>query len=309
MASTDTHLSASYIHSTIGPRFIPMPVGVILDPLHVDITCVYPTDAGTDGRDNDGCGPSSYNPKYGSKGAEKAGIIGRWMAKRAYEWYTRDYYGNRTWEEISCTELFQLPEALVNGTVWKAKVDDDYKSCNSEGYLRAARHTVDIAARQGRSLAHVELEYTSLAADIAWEFGALLGHPPCEVESQTIEQLFDEYHWFEYGGTCSWKPHQFEQMMDSMRNDFIKPHPKMSISWNEIVAAKPRSNQEERNSIAAVFYVKYPSESDEVIAEARQLAEREAKRFGRKPVLEVDLSSYWHDEDHFWTSPLFKCAD
>ena len=63
--------------------------------------------------------------------------------------------------------------------------------------------------------------------------------------------------------------------------------------WNEVVAVKPRTVEVERDDgIRAVFYVRYPNESEEGLAAARKLAAAaEAKRLGDEPVLMMECGN------------------
>jgi len=335
-----THLSASYINANVGStRIIPQPVGIVLDPMHVNITCLYPTDAATDIRDNDGCGPPTQDPKYGSKGARRAGIVGRRMARQQIEKYTRENFGDKGWRDIPCTEFFNLPASIANGTAWREREKDPARRNKSDGhvwdqenaYLRLGSHdmadqsmlTDDVCSRLKGGDDSIEFEYKSVEEWFSWELGAFLGHPPCRVEQDTPS--FEKHNWWEYSGKCSWQPLEFQQMMDTMKNQFSESSSSISSSrqytddsnvnvslWNEVVAAKPRTVEEERDGIQAVFYVRYPNESEEGLAAARKLAVAEAKRLGDKPVLMMEWQQQRNQqeedqEEEAKYGPLFTC--
>jgi len=66
----DKHWSFSWINVQTTVRIIPDAlIGMIAKPTAIDLQCIYPVDGGTDGRDNNGCGPITIDPLYGSQGA------------------------------------------------------------------------------------------------------------------------------------------------------------------------------------------------------------------------------------------------
>jgi hypothetical protein len=102
----DTKLSASWIQAdktrgfhVIGkPADQGPPVGLVLKPSSTKVRCLYPVDAATNGRDGNGCGPMSSDPRYGSKGYDHMGWFGKLMARAVVIRYKNSVFGeNRTW--------------------------------------------------------------------------------------------------------------------------------------------------------------------------------------------------------------------
>ena len=94
LGKKDTKISASWIqqNKTRGFRVIGdwidhgPPVGLVLKSETMNIRCLFPADAGTDKRDNEGCGPLSTDAYYGSKGYDHAK---HWWTKKI--WISENY--------------------------------------------------------------------------------------------------------------------------------------------------------------------------------------------------------------------------
>jgi len=149
------HLSASWIHQSLEGNedgnnntdnilrvIFPkqFPVGLVVDPTHepsqqetsrpknrhIDkddnnfLRCLYPTDAGTDGRDNAGCGPLYTDPKVGSLGYCKLNRITRYLNRRALDSYKDVNFGHFTnYSDIPCDYFFSFPLGSHLLTTWK----------------------------------------------------------------------------------------------------------------------------------------------------------------------------------------------
>ena len=108
LRSGTNHVAASWIrHKDTDFRVFHVPkiplaqpaVGLVLDPSVVSIGCLYPSDAGTDGRENTGCGP----------GIPPAGNIPKAMKLywrfRLTQYKNSKFGRNATWGEIDCQDM------------------------------------------------------------------------------------------------------------------------------------------------------------------------------------------------------------
>lgn len=98
------HLSGSWLqNSSTGLRvFENEGVGMIIDPLLVNVECVYPVDGMTVDRDGMGCGPlKDQDDRYGPR--QPAWLMRLWV-----KWRKITKFGySKKWEDIPCTEFFQ----------------------------------------------------------------------------------------------------------------------------------------------------------------------------------------------------------
>lgn len=249
-----THVAASWINAAIGPHVIPAGnLGVTLKPS--DIRCIYPTDGGTDGRDDKGCGPPSWDPEQGSKGAKKIGIIGRFIERRMQIEYKNKVFGKETkWADISCGDYFSAEYMLRNAIAWQSDNNcGQYKAISSQSIFSYSDQMLE----------------------------PVMGHAVCNVTAEGAH--FGEDNFFVNVDPCSWQPEEWQTMVD-FQTKLIGEYPS-PYNWNEIVLGMPSDFQD---IVTSVFYAVTPDMDDETKTILRAAAKEDARKLGGKPVLEAD---------------------
>jgi hypothetical protein len=262
-----THLAASWINADIGVQVIPTltQVGLILDPLASATTspikCIYPTDAGSDLRDTDGCGPNQLDPHYGSHGAKSYNVVTRPLARRKITKYKTLNFGIDTeWMDIDCRDFFPID---VPGQehprnwhrIWNKEEGED---------------TNDIVYQSDYDIWQEELE-------------AIMGHPVCTVPDDDISPKKEGFRM--YSGPTSWAPTDWQEMV-KMELEFLQ---EWKLVWNEVVLELPKTQLSD--VVLGVFYLDAPEWNDETRQASRVLAQREAKVLGNKPVFRLDTKN------------------
>jgi len=257
-------------------------MGVIMEPRHTTLRCMFPADGHTHQRDDNGCGAYSVDPVSGSRGASRLSEAARSDARAELVGRMR----NRTVSNISCVEWYGLG---VSGT--------------SENVTAFHPLTDDAAACERMKHNH---EFSIEAATAAWErmAEAIAGHPVCTPNLDAPHALTGQF-WL-YTGSCSWQPTEWQSMADFFINDLlpasadVPPSAEPRRLWNEIVAQPPANEHEELAATKAVFYI--VSENRTEMDELHELSTRNAASLGNVPVLRIDLNRLARG------GPLFECG-
>ena len=274
------HWSGSWFNKVTDVHLLPgAALGVLANPHETDLRCIYPTDAGTDGRDNNGCGPMMGDAVFGSQGAAHLGPVKKAIVREQIREYMTTTFPGRTWQNITCTEFFRMPPFLANGTSW-------LPNGTSPGACAAMK------SKKAPS-------FKPFLSVIAGQDAAIMKAPVCSV-ADPMTHLDTPGHWFEYDGECSWAPGEWQDMVDWMVGVF-SPH-KAQLHWNEIVASKPTSRAEEAAIAQAVFYITTPQMDSKTIALLKFLAKRNAEMWS-KHVLRFDVAKFVAG------GPMFVCDD
>jgi len=258
--------SASWIQQDLGTRVIPSStgVGLILDPSLVNIQCMYPTDAGTLGRDGNGCGPMIYDRNGGSQGAAsyKKNPIKRYLARKYFTNYKNLNFGRETrWKDIDCLDFFDSPP-IQPQRFW--------------GFI----------GEDGNNATSVQYYSSEVLSNL--NFAAIMGHDLCSVNAlpEVNERPFPLYY-----DARSWAPEDFKEVID-LEMEFI--HNKTTSGdwiWNELVLSLP---VELSPLVQGVFYV-----NENYIGKRtkrREAARRQAKTFGDLPVFVLHNEKNWHGD-------------
>lgn len=272
-----THLAASWINTKLGLKVLPANsnIALILDPKHSDITCIYPTDAGTDSRDNKGCGAINKDPTFGSTGATKLGPIRRELARYKIRSYKNFNFGRDTpWLDIDCQDFFSNEGAM--GAGWNCSNPDDlFDTTTTNGFV-----------------------YQPYLGFAKYNNEAIMGHAIC-TETDPTPHFGPDDCWL-YTGPFSWPPSQWQEVMDAQLHLFEQKHP-TTLLWNEIVLKLPR---EMGDVVSAVTYVVLPDMDKAEVDKLRRRAQKEAIMLGHKPLLKVELTSL-----DIAPNPLFVCDE
>lgn len=256
----NAHLSGSWIQESVGPRLfggIGMiegvgGMGIILDPFQVDLECVYPLDAISDGRLSHGCGPM-YNEDHIS-----------WFERqqiRLYLYWRKLIHFPRTkWADIPCSEL--LEDDAVNGD------DDDVQP---EDYNRVVGLGDKSKELNWKTLLNFEKELLE----------NVMGHTVC-CDDSTPHFPDDAWDMLAYFGMESWKPSEWNDNVEVMQAA-IQQLPRSTGIWNEVVMKNLSSVEEYSQAVSAVFYVRGQYDESNFEEQARA----EAKKLGGKPILEL----------------------
>jgi hypothetical protein len=265
------HLAASWIQSQeTGYRVIHAPqlpdttFGIILDPEVTEINCLYPVDAGSDGRDRKGCGPPTYDPTFGSLGSSRVlQIAERYQLTK----YKNEAFGKDTpWTDIDCGEF------LDTGP-WDNRDNITIVTTRRDGIC-------DLIV-DGR----VPLAYKSISATNVEYMNDILRHPVCTMSDDTARPSLTVANWLVYLGECYWEKQQWNQMMNAMKT-ILYEHSEVSV-WNELVISKPKNLEDVTQ---AVFYIDGSDHYHRARAEAHHLG---------KPLLTLRLGDM--DEDLVFT--------
>ena len=205
-------------------------VGLIADPLGLDIRCIFPTDAGTDARDDNGCGPLAVDPQYGSDGAAKLGPVRRAEVRAYIENGVAKHFPGKSWSEIPCVDMFH------------AMLDPNHAYDQGTSWLQAPNSTQDdCAAFKAEGISGSTMRWTPMRTPFVEAYAAIVGEPICNETAPSA--VFETGYWYEYDGFCAWDPEEWVSAANVMMQ-LIEAHPQMTI-WNEIVARLPQSLPEE----------------------------------------------------------------
>jgi len=287
--------SMSWVNQLTGFRFFDAdpegrPLGVVLNPRHVALRCMYPADGHTHRRDDLGCGPYSVDPILGSQGVAALRADGTLESRRRTQ-------SNVSADELSCPDMYGLglggssPNVTAFHPVLGASDDKDASA--------------DACARMKQ-----DGVFTVEAATAAWEHmdAAIAGRHVC-TPNDAMAAASGQF-WV-YTGACSWEPTEWQSMVDTMVDHLLpasqpgatKTAPPLGAEdrhlWNEVVARPPTTEREEFDATLAMFIVRTSNATE--MEELRSLAETNARALGNVPVLEIDL------ERLDGGGPLFEC--
>lgn len=249
------------------------PIGLVLKPTATKIRCMYPFNAATNGRDEDGCGPPTFDPKYGSEGYDHGNWIGKMIYRQQVIQYRNSEFGkNRTFESIPCSEFLPLPPGASEGII---------------GFLD-----------QNQSK-HDTMMYQTQAQLVIDQWSYVMGQPVCNQSEPAPKPDFStDKMALVYDGPKFWKSNEWPEVVQFLE-DALDKHPDIYV-WNELVLDVPTGSEEEfaNQTVQAVFYI----QGNGVVADevARRLARREATKM-QKPLMHIDLNK--EDED------LFRCSN
>jgi hypothetical protein len=265
-----THVAASWINERYGVHAIAGPhIGLVLNPLQAEIRCLYPTDAASNDRDGDGCGPPIMDPEHGSSGASSYNIATRYLVRKALTEYKNFNFGVHTpWDDISCDYFFpgvDLPPAML---AW----DVDSKG---------------------------QVKYQSIVSLLGGEHEAIMGHPVCTCPKNDDHTFGGgQYGFLLHQGSQSWDPIDWQEAMD-LQIDFIEHRQDVLWHWNEIVLALPKPQMQD--IVQAVFFLDSPDMDDDDRAEGLKKARAVAGVMGGKPYM--TMLEYPGEED------ILSCPD
>jgi len=287
--------SMSWVNQRTGFRFFDAdpegrPLGVVLNPRHVSLRCMYPADGHTHRRDNLGCGPYSVDPIVGSQGLGALRADGTLESRRRTQ-------SNVSADELSCPDMYGLglggssPNVTAFHPVLGASDDKDASA--------------DACARMKQ-----DGVFTVEAATAAWEHmdAAIAGRHVC---TPNDAMAAESGQFWVYTGACSWEPTEWQSMVDMMVDHLLpasepgatETAPPLGAEdrhlWNEVVARPPTTEREEFDATLAMFIVRTDNATE--MEELRSLAETNARALGNVPVLEIDL------ERLEGGGPLFEC--
>jgi hypothetical protein len=251
------------------------PIGMVLKPTATSIRCAYPVDAVTDNRDDNGCGPYSTDPIYGSKGYDHKNWFGKMMERQEVIFYRNQVFGKgRPFESIPCSDWVQQPPVAVFGVL------DESNTNTTDSSLK--------------------WEFKTQAELVVEQWSYIMGHPVCNQSEPAPKPDFHNTTIFLYQGHQVWKPEEWTTVVQLLE-DALDEHPNLYV-WNELVLDVPTGSESEfaNQTVQAVFHIQGNGVvMDEV---ARRLARREARRIN-KPHLYVDLRSLDNPNED-----LFHCS-
>jgi len=245
--------------SPILPLYVQDAVGVVYDftSPQTEVRCAYPSDGNTVNRDDKGCGAVKYDFHLGSDPPsiwgsadypqpslrEAVAIANNKDASfedtlllenfiRDYEiqveaWDPADWQNVRTWENYTCAET----TGGLDYTAFGPK-DPSLDACLN--YVKNGSNIFD------KDVSHIGT-FSEWLSTGSWDdpAEAVLGHPMCVNKSPKCMSEGDcksreESNWGYVGG-CSWKPDQFQSMIDAWNAIREKQTDTKLINWNEVV--------------------------------------------------------------------------
>lgn len=256
-----THVSGSWINQEIGPQVIYGPsIGLALDPLKVDIQCLYPTDGGTQERDDKGCGPFPMDPEHGSRGANSINYFTKQiLRKQAIEYKNLNFGIDTPWEDVYCDYFFPKNDPAQ---MW---------NMDSEGALKFET-VLSMAQKQHQ---------------------AIMGHPVCTCRKNNAT-TFPAFFVNEGNG---WDANDWQEMV-KMQLSFMnrsQDQPSALFYWNEIVMSLPRTQM--KDIVSAIFYLD-SSDMEEKARQANFAKANDVSKnvLDGKPVMSLRLDAGF-DED------------
>ncbi|KAL7572608.1 hypothetical protein ACA910_010365 [Epithemia clementina (nom. ined.)] len=274
-----TQMAGSWINALTGVEIIPTfdsNVGLILDPTKINIRCVYPTDAASDWRYDDGCGPFRWVQD------DSSDYLWR---QRLHDYKTMNFGVDTPWEHVDCATFFPVDERLYprlaltwkfqptrskqkknknnNNTLGQSS-DDDKNETYKNGQLEEEKEEKsDPNYRSSNTFMKSELlpdlEFQSLDAFYQQEYAALLGHRVCHVTDVNNKNKV----FLIYSGPTSWNGTEWQTAMN-LQHNFMQHYKRrrlpgnnqdgnITLFWNEIVMALPRPQLQD--AVLAVFYL------------------------------------------------------
>ena len=317
---TRTHMSASWINALTGPQVVTTQshVGLLLDPTSplIQIHCLYPSDAVSAERQDQGCGPLDLDPHFPSYQNEHEKQILHQQIRQ----FKNLNFGVHTnpWTKIDCSDYFAIQHAeLIQAFTWRPRT------------INATSHN---ETRTKYSQESSVFEIQPLYSIYQEQHAAIVGHPVCKVSDQDLAKRHGSF-WI-YAGSFGYPPEQWQEMID-IQLQFLRGHDLTRNStstnknkgeseasttsssytvegfWNEIVMALPYP--EKQDAVLGVFYLddnctetRGSEKKDSVSCQARRLqAQREARVLGGKPVLRMHSQSSRQQQD----ANVLTCLD
>jgi hypothetical protein len=242
---------------------------------------MYPADASTDGRDDDGCGPSMDDLHYGSRGYDHAGWFGKQLLKANVLYYKDSMFGaNRTFQSIPCDEFY--------------KPSRDFNSTQAKNPPVIGQISRDFTWEFQTLLAENQINQWSYIMN---QSVCNTSHPvpkPNIDNSTASPQLF-------YIDHKSWEANKWNSVIQMMEQA-LDDHPALKV-WNEFMLNVSTGDSEadfDNRMVQAVFYIKENGVMMDEIA--WRVPIREARRMN-KLLLHVDLNDHLDSSNQ----DLFHC--
>ena len=195
------HFSGSWLqNSTTGMRvFQNEGVGMIVDPLAVDVKCVYPVDGMTTDRDGMGCGPLK------DRGDWFGPPQPAWQIRLWVKWRKITKFGySKKWEDIPCTDFF---------------AGDEYFPFDNMPMLTDHNNT-----------------WTTISYMYVKHVEKVVGHAVCYPDMNP--DFGNRDMMLAYYGPEPWWPKQWQECTDEMQR-IVQNNPKSRGIWNEVVIDNP----------------------------------------------------------------------
>ena len=190
------HMSGSFMNGETGFRLVPTPLGNVVDPKRVKVKCAYPTDASTDVRDDDGCGP--YKISDGSESYAMASSAEREAVRDKID----DAYlalNATNWTEVPCSALYE--------TVTGASAITDLSQDMPTTYFE----------------------------ELSSYYAPFLGHPSCVDDNPPCVHEGTCGYPLNWLGPQSWPPSEFSDVLDLQTQLHTRFPIPMERGWNEVV--------------------------------------------------------------------------
>jgi hypothetical protein len=285
----DSKLSASWVqrdktkglHVIGKPIDIGPPVGLVLKPTSTKIRCVFPADAATDGRDDQGCGPMSSDPQHGSKGYDHVGWIEKQVFRQQIISYKNYKWGaSRIFASIPCKYFLDR--------------DDTNVTLPLVGFVNETpNHVRKKHRRPGQWILQSDSE---LIID-QWFY--IMGKDVCNKSQPVPKPDLGRDNYLIYQGVQSWNPQEWTESMEMMQQVLQLVPPSVHV-WNELVVEVPTAPSEAEfanHTVQAVFYLK----GNGVVVDeiARWIAKRESQKMN-KPLMFIDLQNLSDESNDFF---------
>lgn len=273
MGFTQQHLSASWVNADIGFKILPAPsqLGLIFKPEAVEMaTCMFPTDAATDARDDHGCGPMMTDPEYGSQGASRIPPAVKEKYGKMFDAYKEFNFPGMEYSDIECMQ-FLNPLSRFTGieTILWSMTSCDNQTVALDTIYPMTKHMLE--ASVGHTLC-------------SWDND---GPPPITASKAVVIGM---------GHNASYPIEDWARVVQLQQRIQSQLAAGEGVAiWNEIVIEAPKHLQD---VVAAVFYL-----SDD----AHETALKQSKWLGNVPVLKVDPSRGDNNNNSNHV-PLFTCA-
>ena len=238
--------------------------GGILDPAAVQVRCVFPADADTKQRTNDGCGTIKRKLDQLSPSV-KASMQKAFVSSRNARFGT-----NTSWTEIGCRELFSIdyPFSLPKDTTILRRNESVATTLNCSNVDPPREDLQDM-----RFLDHTEYQ-TEM-------YTALMGQPVCrpdetnqreatDIQNEGPLRKIDDDSFVLLLSDCAWTDQHWNEMIRLMR--FINKLGHGTRNWNELIL-QPLSAA---SPVEAIFFLQSQSFSYEIQAKLLHGATREA---------------------------------
>lgn len=260
-----THLSGSWINQQTGVQVIQgAHLGLILDPFQVDIHCLYPTDAGSDGRDNSGCGAPFLEPTHGSKGASSYNWITRNLVQKKITNYKNFNFGVDTdWQDIECEFFFPTAHGQNGGQHGSEPISPLAWDTSPDGQIR----------------------YQNILPLLENELEAIMGHPVCHCSDESRDTSTGLF--LLHQGTTPWGTRDWQEAIDIQLQFIHEESNNHTVlwHWNEIVMSLPKPQMQD--AVLALFYLDSPAMDEHSRADALARLQALSLVMGGKPYMSL----------------------